>query len=275
MQIDNPHRELSGGMARWLMSQRKDYGWGTTNETAFAILGLTDYLRQAEGAGEPVPFRVALNGEEVLAGELSRQQPSTLLDIPLQDIPTGDSAIEFTESGTGSLYYLVIREALLPRVELPREGPLVVERVYLDPETEKPLTHITAGQLVLVRMDVTLTQDQSYMLVEDYPPAGLEPLNERLNTSSYAVRQDDVYDDESGNHMDWLFWKWYGYNYKELRQGRVSFFISSLREGQRTFTYYARATHAGSFVALPAQAWAMYDLSVWGRSVSQKVIIEE
>ena len=39
-----PGHPLKAGMVRWLMSQRRSSGWGTTNETSFAILGLTDHL---------------------------------------------------------------------------------------------------------------------------------------------------------------------------------------------------------------------------------------
>lgn len=44
------------------------------------------------------------------------------------------------------------------------------------------------------------------------------------------------------------------------------FFITSLRRDTYSFSYRARATTVGQFTALPAQAYAMYDLSFWGRS---------
>ncbi|MBK9926685.1 MAG: hypothetical protein IPP66_15530 [Anaerolineales bacterium] len=34
------------------------------------------------------------------------------------------------------------------------------------------------------------------------------------------------------------------------------FFITSVEKGNRTFTYYARATTSGQFIALPVQAYA-------------------
>jgi len=53
----------------------------------------------------------------------------------------------------------------------------------------------------------------------------------------------------------------------------VSFFITQLSAGRHTFTYYARATRAGTFVAMPVEVSAMYDLSVWGRSSSSALVI--
>jgi uncharacterized protein YfaS (alpha-2-macroglobulin family) len=61
-------------------------------------------------------------------------------------------------------------------------------------------------------------------------------------------------------------WDEYGYNYKEIRGDRVVFFITTFEKGSRTFTYFARATTPGQFIALPTQIYAMYDLSMWGRS---------
>ena len=70
-----------------------------------------------------------------------------------------------------------------------------------------------------------------------------------------------------------LHWQDYGYNYKEIRGDRVVFFITTFEKGSRTFTYFARATTSGQFTALPAQAYAMYDLDLWGRSEGVSVEI--
>jgi hypothetical protein len=37
----------------------------------------------------------------------------------------------------------------------------------------------------------------------------------------------------------------------------------------------ARATHAGHFVALPAEAYPVYDLATWGRSASSVLLVLE
>ena len=72
-----------------------------------------------------------------------------------------------------------------------------------------------------------------------------------------------------------FYWEEYGYNYKEIRGDRVVFFITALDKETRTFTYYARATTPGQFIALPAQAYAMYDSGQWGRSASTYVRVSK
>jgi uncharacterized protein YfaS (alpha-2-macroglobulin family) len=106
--------------------------------------------------------------------------------------------------------------------------------------------------------------------VEDYLPGGLEALNEGLSAINEVSMESWGYESYQP-----FYWKDYGYNYKEIRGDRVVFFITSFEKGVRTFTYYARATTPGQFVALPAQGYAMYDLSLWGRSESVNVQINK
>ena len=62
------------------------------------------------------------------------------------------------------------------------------------------------------------------------------------------------------------YWQEYGYNNKEVRSDRVSFFITEIEAGTYTYSYLARATYRGLFSAPPAEVYAMYDVSLWGRS---------
>jgi uncharacterized protein YfaS (alpha-2-macroglobulin family) len=269
-QIENPYADLTGGVARWLMSQRRSFGWGTTNETAFAILGLTDYMVSATKQLGTTPFVAYLNGDTVGEGVLDAETPSFAIHLPRGDLRPGRNTVELTEEGAGRLFFLVRAESYLPRTDIPAEGQILVSRGYLDPRTKTPLERVETGQLVLVQLSVRLPDDGNFMIVEDHPPAGLEPLNERLNTTSYLAWNEDIYYYEVDNPF---YWDDYGYNYKEIREGRVSFFIRGLGEGLYTFDYYARATHSGTFVALPAEAWAMYNLEFWGRSATQTLEI--
>ena len=107
---------------------------------------------------------------------------------------------------------------------------------------------------------------QQVFKVEDHLPGGLEALNERLNTTAHVARE---YEAPRYYGQD------YGYNHKKVWGDRVSFFITDFQAGTRTLTYYARATHAGDFVALPTEVGAMYDATLWGRSASAAVHIAE
>jgi uncharacterized protein YfaS (alpha-2-macroglobulin family) len=262
-----PGHELEPGIVRWLMSQRRSTGWGTTNETSYAILALTDHLLAAAEAGAPATYQVELNGAIIAEGELGAKETSLRLEIPASDLYIGANTLQFTHSGGGWLYYTINNRTYLAQAAIEATGALRVTRQYLDAGNNQPIETASPGQLIKVQLTVQTDDNRFYMIVEDQLPGGLEALNESLNTTSHialAYGQEPPY-----------FWQEYGYNYKEVHGNRVSFFITELPSGTRTFTYLARATQAGEFVALPAEAYAMYDLAAWGRSASTQLVVGE
>lgn len=263
-----PESDLIPGMVRWLMSQRQQSGWGTTNETAFTIIALTDHLlvTSFSEAATATTYQVAVNGQVVASGHLDRGEPAVSLAIPAAQLQAGSNDIRITQSGGGRLYYVINNRVYRPQEAIEAAGEISVSRVYLNPQTGQRITSVEAGDLVKVEVTVVMPTAGSYMIVEDNLPGGLEALNEGLNTTSHVASaySEPVY-----------YWQGYGYNYKEVRSERVSFFITEMGSGRRVFTYFARATHSGEFVALPAEVYAMYDLTNWGRSGSSTLIVNQ
>jgi uncharacterized protein YfaS (alpha-2-macroglobulin family) len=263
-----PGDALEPGIVRWLMGQRQQEGWGSTNETSYTVLALTDHLLAAEEATAETTYRVTVNGVAITEGQLGPGEPAVSLTIPAAELETGVNSLRIRQSGTGQLYYSIASRIYLAQEQIEPSGNITVTREYLDLASGEPITAALAGELVEVRLTVTLPERGSYLIVEDKVAGGLEPLNERLNTSTH-VEPADPYQDPI------YYWQDYGYNHKEVYGNRVSFFITELDAGTHTYTYLARATHPGEFVALPAEVWAMYDLSTWGRSSSTRLQVVE
>jgi len=261
-----PDSELIPGMANYLFAERKpSFGWGTTNETSFAILALTDYFILQEQASGQAPVKVDLNGNLLGSGILAPGQATIRYEIPADQLTTGLNSLALTAAGDAEVFYDLSIRFSLPKNQIEPAGNLTILRQYLDPVTSHPLEFIVPGQLVKIVLSVSWSSgDQFFMLVEDHLPGGLEALNENLNTTSYVG--DDEY------FKNWM-WNEYGYNYKEIRDNSVTFFITRLTGRTRVFRYLARATIAGEFTALPAEAYAMYDPKVWGRSASDRIVI--
>ena len=194
---------------------------------------------------------------------------SASIDIPLAELKDGLNSLLVTTQGANQIYFDLSTRYNLLRSDIPSAGNIHITRTYLDPTTNEPIESFKAGQLVKVQVNVDVPENTSFMAVEDHLPGGLEALNEGLNATN-EVSMDYWGYEESYQQ---LYWEDYGYNYKEIRGDRVVFFITSFEQGTRTFTYYARATTPGQFVALPSQAYAMYDLSLWGRSENTNVQI--
>jgi uncharacterized protein YfaS (alpha-2-macroglobulin family) len=266
-----PENKLVPGIVKYLADQRQGvYGWGTTNETSFTILGLTEYLMNEQNKIEKTPYEVLVNGKSLASGALEIGHSSASIDIPLTELKDGlNTLVVTTRSGSPIYFDLSTRYDLL-QSEVKAAGNIQVTRRYLDPETKKPIEQFQAGQLVKVELRVDVPEDTFFTAVEDYLPGGFEALNEGLSATN-QVNMNDWGEEEYRP----FFWEEYGYNYKEVRSDRVVFFITNLEKGTRTFTYYARATTSGQFVALPAQAYAMYDLSLWGRSEGTNVQINK
>ncbi len=262
----DPENELIPEIVSWLIAKRRTQGWGTTNETAFTVLALSDYILSMQEARGQTSFIVELNGRPITSGVLDQENPTLDLELDTTQMVKGLNELRIQESGDVQLYYVISNYTLLPRMEIDSAGSIQVNRTYRDANKHKAISQAEAGQLVEVVLEVTVPEDSFYLIVEDNLPGGLEALNESLNSASHVVN-------EFGEAQ--LYWRDRGYNYKEVHGDRVSFFITELGQGKHTYSYLARATHHGSFIATPAVAWEMYDLSMWGRSASNVLSVSE
>ncbi len=72
------------------------------------------------------------------------------------------------------------------------------------------------------------------------------------------------------------YWWWYGpwYDHQNLRDERTEAFTPLLWEGVHAYEYVARATTPGNFVVPPTKAEEMYMPETFGRSASDRVVVE-
>ena len=132
--------------------------------------------------------------------------------------------------------------------------------------------HIKAGARVRVRVTMVADNRRYHVALVDPLPAGLEIINPDL-----AVSGNTPQDPNSPNYTDhygW-WWRWNWYEFQNLRDDRAEVFTSLLWDGVYEYTYVARATTPGAFVVPPAKADEMYSPEVFGRSSSDRVIVED
>jgi uncharacterized protein YfaS (alpha-2-macroglobulin family) len=270
----DPESPLLPGAVRWLMDQHQGQGWGDTQKTSFAILALSDYLVAGQELAAGASFQVLVNGRLWQTGDLDPASASQTLVLtysltvsPILLIP-GENQLELIlggegEAPAGHLYYAatlianrVPGEGVIPSLEThPRS--IGVEREYRLLDGGEPTTLFQRGDLVEVQLTLDIPEESWYVVIDDPLPAGFEALNERLGTTSHVAA---LYEEP-------LFtWEQYGYNRKDVRDERVTFFVTHLEPGRRTLTYLMRATSSGTFRALPVQVYPMYEPEVWSRS---------
>jgi uncharacterized protein YfaS (alpha-2-macroglobulin family) len=185
-------------------------------------------------------------------------------------------------AGAKPIYYAISVE------EVPSKPPvtpdiqgIVVERWYERFDDGRPVTEVNEGDLVRVRLRVTVPADRQFVAVEDPLPAGLEPVDLRLRTSgslkpfvtpeSERARMEGDRDRAGPGWQAWLYgsWDdgwWSPWEHKAIHDDRVVYFARMLWAGSYTASYVARATTAGTFVRPPAHAEEMYNPALQGRS---------
>jgi uncharacterized protein YfaS (alpha-2-macroglobulin family) len=144
---------------------------------------------------------------------------------------------------------------------------------------------VSEGELVRVRLRLTVPEDRQFLVLDDALPAGLEAVDLSLRTASLTpgpgVGQETRYlspsdaeseAQESGepDHF-WYYGRWDSgwwspFDHKEIRDDRVIYSATVLWKGVHSLTYLARATTPGTFVRPPAHAEEMYNPAVFGRS---------
>ncbi|MBI2864072.1 MAG: Ig-like domain-containing protein [Chloroflexi bacterium] len=266
----DPANALIPGAVRWLMVSRKDGHWETTQESAMAVLALTDYLVASGELDASYSYEVALNGKKVGGNAVARanvRQDETLsIGLPglLVDEANKLRISRYPSPGEslpkGRLYYSLYLRYFQPaqNIEARSEG-IVVLREYLD-ANDRPVSGAALGSTVKVKLTIMAQQDLHYVAVEDPLPAGAEAVDPALKTTSLTART-------AGNNA-WRF------NLVDIRDDKVAFFATFLPKGTYEYTYLIHATTAGAYQVLPLTAYEMYFPEVWGRSRGETFRVE-
>ena len=270
-----PGNVLIPNAVRYLMSLRDEGHWRTTQETALALIGLSEYVAQSGELQADYSYRAALNDKTLDEGQVNANNLSSPISlvVSLADLAQGvDSQLSIQrqaasgQSGKGRLYYtLRLRTFADASAAQALDQGVGVQREYatVDTATLSPTGQLTSqaqlGEIVQVRLTLNVPEDMPYFMVEDMLPAGLEPLDTSLKTTSAAADSPDLA--ETGRRPSW----WY-FGRTEIRDNRVALFATNLPRGSYSYTYLARATTPGTFQTLPATAMRTYAPEVFGRS---------
>jgi uncharacterized protein YfaS (alpha-2-macroglobulin family) len=128
-----------------------------------------------------------------------------------------------------------------------------------------------------VKLTMIAPTRRYHVALVDPLPAGLEAQNEGL-----ATTRDNSGSNSSGTatgrgksgRYRYEYWWYRWYEFENKRDERVEAFTSLLWEGTYTYEYTTLATTPGTFIVPPTKAEEMYSPETFGRSASDKVIIE-
>ncbi len=278
---DQPDSDLIPKLVEGLLSNRNGGHWQNTQENVFVLVALDRYFNTFESITPDFVARLWL-GDTFVAEHAyeGRSTDTKATTVPMSYLmePGADDLQDITvaKEGDGRLYYrLGLRYAPTDLDLKPLDMGFTVQRVYEpldDPEDvtrdEDGAWHIKAGARVRVKISMVANTRRYHVALVDPLPAGLEIVNPALAVS------ESVPTDPSANQDRWWWWWWPWYEHQNLRDERAEAFTTLLWEGVYSYSYVARATTPGEFVVPPAKAEEMYTPETFGRSASDKVIVE-
>jgi uncharacterized protein YfaS (alpha-2-macroglobulin family) len=280
---DNPQSDLIPKVVAGLLAHQTRGRWNSTQENIFVLLAMKRYFDTYEAQTPDFIARIWLG--DTYAGEYQFQGYSTdrnQTNVPMSYVvdaePGSLQNLIISKDGTGRLYYrLGLRYAPTDLNLPPVDMGFVVERTYEavdNPEDvsrdENGVWHIKAGARVRVKLTMVADSRRYHVALVDPLPAGLEIVNPDLAVSQSAPPTEN---NQPQPYYYW-WWRWTWYEHENFRDARAEVFTSLLWEGVYEYSYIARATTPGKFVAPPAKAEEMYSPEVFGRSASDWVIVE-
>lgn len=282
--------DLVPKLVRGLLAHRKKGHWGSTQENVFILLALDKYFNAFEKVTPDLVTRVWLGntyaGEQAFKG---RSVDSNQLDIPMSYLVQqgGTSNLILDRQGAGRLYYRIGMKYAPKNLKLdPADYGFTVLRKYEAVDEKDDVKQnpdgtwtIRSGARVRVRLTMIAQARRYHVALVDSLPAGLEILNPALATTE-AVPPDaggttglvEVGSRSIGRNYFW--WRQYWFEHQNFRDERAEAFASLLWEGVYNYSYVARATTPGRFIAPPAKAEEMYAPETFGRTGTDLVTIE-
>jgi hypothetical protein len=269
-----PNDPLIPKVVRWLMSISREGHWDSTQDTSFILIAIAHYLEASKELSANYTWQASAFGTNLGGGVVgpSNLTQTQTLKVPVASLPRNSrGSLEFTRSSpAGKMYYQMTLRYFAPGepIEAVSKG-FSVARSYYSLDGTEPVRDVRAGDLVKVRLMITVPRTSYYVVVTDPLPGGLEAVNGSLNTTSFSERPPDANgsrvedeDDPSGYRYNY----WGLFNNVEMRDDRTLLYATDLSPGTYVYEYFARATTPGVYMSLPASAEQMYQPQVHGHS---------
>ncbi|MDD5219377.1 MAG: alpha-2-macroglobulin family protein, partial [Candidatus Bipolaricaulis sp.] len=275
----DPENPLVPNAVRWLMIARKDGIWETTQETAWALISLTDWMVASHELAADYEYAVLWDHDARIEGTVSAADVATPVreSIPGTELGTGDlhPLTVYRGDGEGKLYYTAHLYVQLPANQVgPLDRGILVDRRYVPANCGASaacgeVTEAAVGETFEVRLTLIAPHDVYYVVVEDPIPAGCEVVDTTLATESVESEGPSLSRETQGR-SPWFFWWWWRwYSKSEIRDEKVALFADYLPAGTYTFVYQVRAVQPGEYNVLPSSAYEFYFPEVFGRSAGK------
>ncbi|MCL2759469.1 MAG: hypothetical protein FWD22_04595, partial [Treponema sp.] len=175
--------------------------------------------------------------------------------------------LNFTRSGTGSLYYTAsLRYAIPSELQSFRDEGIGVFLSIHDVNTGAEIknTALQSGRTYRARVRVSSTRDRTYLALRVPVPSGAEILDMAfVTTASYddagGARSGTERSDNNARNISWL-------SHQAIMDNEIQYFWDQFNKGETTVTFLFRTARKGVYPTPPVQAECMYEPEIFGRS---------
>jgi hypothetical protein len=261
---------LLPNVVRWLMSAREASRWATTQENAWAIIALTDWLVASGELEGEYAWSVQLNGAELGQGTVTAENLTERVELraAVTDLLRDEANLllinraQRAPDASGQLYYTTHLRYYLDALAIePRDRGIVVDRRFTADGVR--VSEARVGEVISVTVTIVAPTDLYHALIEVPIPAGVELIDVSLATTSDEFTGPELQPVVENQPTSWYAWT---PSYTDLRDDRVALFTTRLAAGVYEYTFQARATVPGEYRVLPVYGAMMYFSEVWGRS---------
>ena len=271
----DPQSPLLVKAAEWLVANRSEgTWWGSTQQTAFVIYGLTDYLLVSHELAGDTDVEVFVNGASAGKRHFSQADAvkgATLsLTLDAAHLQSQQNTIRIVSTGSGRAYWTTQATYFSTSPHSYQQGSLAlsIARDYsiLVPTTKdgnivytlKPLNGpVEQKDVLAVHLGVG-GSPQKYLLIEDPIPAGVEFLQ---NSDSYNI---------VNRPASWDWW----YTRQEFHDDHAAIFAGTF-DGRHDSFYLLKVVNPGSFAISPASVSPMYQPGVQATTDELRLDVKE
>jgi uncharacterized protein YfaS (alpha-2-macroglobulin family) len=226
-------------LRNYFLEQRGPGYWRNTYESSLILETLLPDLLRNVNTLSPPSLRLQRSG-------IPAALPTGVTTFPFTAICPGTATLEVDKQGSLPVYFTAWQQFWNRRPEKV-DGAFLVRSFF--ELNGGPVTNLTAGVIVTLRIDVDVKGDADYVMIEAPIPAGCTYYNK---TQSY------------GNHEI----------HREYFKNKLSIFCGYLPKGAYEFRVSLLPRFTGIYRLNPARAEMMYFPVLYGRDAIRSVTIE-
>jgi uncharacterized protein YfaS (alpha-2-macroglobulin family) len=213
-----PENEQARKAVAWLMSKKQYNHWNSTQDTATAIMAITEYLKYSGELDPDFTAKVYINNELKKEFSVTKENLMTTDGSLTIEVPEKQSNIRIEMAGKGKLYYSITKEyfAKQEKIEAKSNGIKITRTVK---------STLDIGEEATVKLTIEADKEYDYVIVEDFLPAGVS-----------------IVDTWQRNTYGHYYWDWmpYWYSRLEARDEKAVFFFNTLQKGETILEYTVR-----------------------------------